>query len=451
MSRFVERDSVLLVFRDDFGALFQTADDAVHRIQEVLMRDELSVFSCGEQGRFVAHIGDVGAAESWRLLRQEVDVDRVVGFEGTQVHIEDGFALIDVRHVDVDLAVKTTGTHQGLVQNVGAVGRREDDHPTVGPKPVHLGQELIQGVFTLIVGSEVGILAACPANGVDFVNEDDGRRLLFGLLEEVTNARRANPHEHLDKIRAAQAEERHLGFTGNRLGEQGLSGARRAHEKGTLGDFRPEFGVLVGVLEEVHDFLEFFLRAIHARHVVEGHVGALSLFEDLGFGFADVEDLASAWCTTSEATHQEHPHHDHEAKENDPRQDLATPFVWRIVAQVKSVRLLQFLQVGLVSLSVRDVHRRIRAGVKGLQKLRIGLFPKQAVPHFLGEEQVGRVAVVGHPGDLTGFGHFFELGPLHLLLPAGFSQHDRGQQEHGHNGIHPVEVHLTAWFAAGLS
>ena len=134
-----------------------------------------------------------------------------------------------------------------------------------------------------------------------------------------------------------------MGFTGNRLGEQGLSRARRAHEKGAFGDFRPEFGVLVGVLEEVHDFLEFFLRAIHARHVVEGYVGALSLFEDLGFGFADVEDLASPWRTTSEATHQEHPHHDHQAEENDPRQDLAAPFVGRIVAQVKSVRLLQFL------------------------------------------------------------------------------------------------------------
>ena len=152
------------------------------------MRDELLVFSCGEQGRFVAHVGDVGTAESWRLLRQEVDVDRVVGFDGTQVHVEDGLALIDVRHVDVDLAVKTTGTHQGLVQDVGAVGRCEDDHATVGPKPVHLRQELVQGVLPLVVGPEVRVLAACPANGVNLVDEDDGWGLLFGLLEKVADA-----------------------------------------------------------------------------------------------------------------------------------------------------------------------------------------------------------------------------------------------------------------------
>ena len=343
MSRFVECDGVLLVLRDDFGALFQTTDDAVHRIQEVLVRDELAVFSCGKEGRLVAHVGDVGAAESRRLLRQKIDVDGVVGFDGTQVYVEDGLALIDVWHVHIDLTVKTTGTHQGFVQNVGAVGRREDDHAAVGSKPIHLGQQLVQSVLTLVVGSEVGVLATCPANGVDLVDEDDGRRLLFGLLEEVSDTRRADPHEHLDKIRTTQTEEWHLGFAGNGLGKQGLSRSWRAHEKGALGNLRPELGVLVGMLEEVHDFLEFLLRAIHARHITEGHVGALSLFEDLGFGFADVEDLASARRSASKATHQEHPHHDHQAEENDPRQDLAAPFIGGIVKQVKSVRLLQFL------------------------------------------------------------------------------------------------------------
>jgi hypothetical protein len=49
------------------------------------------------------------------------------------------------------------------------------------------------------------------ADRVDFVDEDDARRVLLALLEEVTDARRADADEHLDEIRSADREERHVG------------------------------------------------------------------------------------------------------------------------------------------------------------------------------------------------------------------------------------------------
>jgi len=69
------------------------------------------------------------------------------------------------------------------------------------------------------------------ADGVDFIEEDDARRIFLGLAEQVADAAGADADEHLDKITAGDAEKRHIRFAGNALGQKGLAAARRAdHE-----------------------------------------------------------------------------------------------------------------------------------------------------------------------------------------------------------------------------
>ena len=43
--------------------------------------------------------------------------------------------------------------------------------------------------------------APVPANGVNFVDENNARRMLLGLVEHVPDAGRADTNEHFDKIR----------------------------------------------------------------------------------------------------------------------------------------------------------------------------------------------------------------------------------------------------------
>jgi hypothetical protein len=50
------------------------------------------------------------------------------------------------------------------------------------------------------------------ADGVDLVDEHDAGRVLLALLEQVADARRADADEHLDEVRAADREERNVGF-----------------------------------------------------------------------------------------------------------------------------------------------------------------------------------------------------------------------------------------------
>jgi hypothetical protein len=102
---------------------------------------------------------------------------------GTSVSpcLEDLDAALDVRHVDLHLAVEAAGAEQGGVQDVGAVGRRHHDDAGVALEAVHLGEKLVEGLLALVVATaDAGATAA--AHRVDLVDEDDARSVLLGLL-----------------------------------------------------------------------------------------------------------------------------------------------------------------------------------------------------------------------------------------------------------------------------
>ena len=97
-------------------------------------------------------------------------------------------------------------------------------------KPSISRQELIQGLFPLIVAAHHGTDAARLPQGIQLVDEDDARCRRLRLREEVAHAGRADAHEHLDEVGAAQAEEGHPGFARHRLGQEGLAGPRGPDE-----------------------------------------------------------------------------------------------------------------------------------------------------------------------------------------------------------------------------
>ena len=119
------------------------------------------------------------------------------------MHFKNRPALREVRHVHVNLPVEAPGTHQSLVQNIGAVGRRQDDDPAVGAKPIHLREELIQGVLALVVRTHAGVFAPSSSDCVNLINEDDGRCLFLGLLEQIPNAGSPYAYEHFHEVRTA--------------------------------------------------------------------------------------------------------------------------------------------------------------------------------------------------------------------------------------------------------
>ena len=67
--------------------------------------------------------------------------------------LEDALPAPDVGDGDHHLPVEAAGPQQGRIEHVRAVGGGNQDHPFIGLKAVHFHQELVQGLFPLIMAA----------------------------------------------------------------------------------------------------------------------------------------------------------------------------------------------------------------------------------------------------------------------------------------------------------
>jgi hypothetical protein len=190
-----------------------------------------------------------------------------------------------------DLAVEAARTHQRRVEHVGTVGRSNQDDAFIGLEAVHLDEQLVERLFALVIAAaKAG--ATMAADGVDFVDEDDARRVLLGLLEHVAHAGCADADEHFDEIRTGNREEGHIGFAGDRTRRQRLAGAGRADEQHAARDLAAEPLELLRIAQELDDFLEILLGFIDAGDVGEGDP-AMRLGQKLRLRLAEAHGAAT--------------------------------------------------------------------------------------------------------------------------------------------------------------
>ena len=168
-------------------------------VLEVGLGDEGAAAASGEQRRLVDDVGQVGAGESRRLTRERVKVDVAGKRLAAPVQLEDLPAPGAERCLDGDLAVEAARTQQRGIEDVGAVGGRDDDHAVGRLEAVHLHEQLVERLLALVVAA-ADARTAVPADRVDLVDEDDGRRSLLGSTEEVADTAGADADEHLDEV-----------------------------------------------------------------------------------------------------------------------------------------------------------------------------------------------------------------------------------------------------------
>ena len=222
----VGRDLLLLVAHQP-GAALRAGDDAVDRLLEDRQGDLLDAGAGGQQRGLVEDVGEVGTGEAGGTPGDHLQVDTGRDRLALGVYFEDLLAAgHEVGPVDRDLPVEPAGAQQGRVEDVGPVGGGDQDDAALDVEAVHLDEHLVEGLLALVVAAaHAG--TAVPADGVDLVDEDDGRRVGLGLLEQVADPGGADTDEHLDEVRAGDRVERHAGLAGDGPGEQRLAGARR--------------------------------------------------------------------------------------------------------------------------------------------------------------------------------------------------------------------------------
>ena len=117
------------------------------------------------------------------------------------MHLKDLLTSTDVRKADHNLAVKSTWTQQCLVKNIWAVGCCNDDDTIIHIKTIHLNEQLVQRLLTLVM-TATETRATLATNRINLINENDARCLLLSLFEHVAHTRGTNTNKHFDEIRA---------------------------------------------------------------------------------------------------------------------------------------------------------------------------------------------------------------------------------------------------------
>ena len=406
---------------------FHAEHDLVLGVLEILHGDLLAIAAGREQRRLVHHVRQVRSRQAGGgagdLGQVHVFGDRDVA----AMDAEDPLAAAHIGPIHHDLPVESAGPQQRGIEHVGPIGGGDDDHALVGVEAVHLHQQLVQGLLALVVSASQAC-AAVTSHRVDLVDEHDARRVALALLEQVTDPARAHAHEHLDEIRAAHREERDAGLARDRLGKQGLAGARRAQQQGALGNAAAEALEFLRLLEELDDLLQLLLGLVAAGHVLEGDLGG-ALDQHLRLGLAELEGRAPA---ALHLAHQQQPEGQEEQDrqrgehERDPVEARRTHFdLDPGIGLPHPVR-----QIGAVAENVGAERLETRFRLGRTHRL---LVLELAGDHALDDLNVGDVAVLDL-GDEAGVGDLdarrgHEVALVHAVGDQSQKPHEHPERE----------------------
>src|SRR6185503_15433832 len=113
------------------------------------------------------------------------------------MHFENGLAAGQVGRRHEDLAIEAAGPQQGWIEHVRSVGSGNHDHPGVRVKAIHFDENLVQGLFALVVAAAEA-KASRATHGVDLIDKYDARRVTAGTSKEIAYATCADADEYLD-------------------------------------------------------------------------------------------------------------------------------------------------------------------------------------------------------------------------------------------------------------
>ena len=271
MTAFVPRRDAAILVGHGVRTPFAAPEHLITRLFHIHMRHGLTIRAHRQEGGFIQEVCQISTRETGRAACDAFQIHILAQLHLVGMHLQDCQAAFGGRQIHHNLAVKTTRTRQRRVQHIHAVGRRHHNHAAIAFKAIHLDQHGIQRLLTFVMAT-ANARKTGSANRVNFVNKEDARRILLGLGKHITHAACTDAHKHFHEVRTANGEEGHICFARDRLRQQGLTRSRRPHQEHTLRHLTANLFEPLRRLQEVHNFLNLFLRLIHACHIGEANL-----------------------------------------------------------------------------------------------------------------------------------------------------------------------------------
>ena len=134
---------LLLVLGDDLALAARATDDAVGGLLQRVIGNDVATDAGGEQGGLVEYVGQVRAGHAGGALGQLRHVDLLGQRLVLGMHAQDLLAAGQVGVGHRDLAVEAARAQKRWVQDVGAVGRGDEDDAFTVTEAVHLHEQLV--------------------------------------------------------------------------------------------------------------------------------------------------------------------------------------------------------------------------------------------------------------------------------------------------------------------
>ena len=271
-----DRVLFLITGNDDFDALLH-----------IRLVGKLAAVADSTQRRLIDDIGKLGAGGACRHAGDLAEVNVTADLDLLCVDLEYIDAALQIGKFYRHAAVETPWPRERRIEGFGTVCRRQNDDSQVFFKTVHLGQQLVQSLFALIVAAQRASVTLF-ADGIDLIDEDNAGCFFLGLTEKVTDLGSAHTDEHLDKFRTGHGEERYIGLSRNRLGQHGLTGTGRADEQNALGHCGADLFVFAGIVQVFHDLHQVFFGLLFPGDI--GKTNTLrGFYIDLGIALTHTE------------------------------------------------------------------------------------------------------------------------------------------------------------------
>ena len=190
-----------LLCGEHFILLLISCDHDLDTLFQIRLSDKLSVLPDRTQRRLIYHVSKFCTGCSGRCSRDGVKVHVVPDLDLSCMYLQDLFPSFQVRKLHRDPPVKSSRAQERRIQSIRTV-RGSQDHDALGCiESVHLRQELVQCLLTLVVAAEA-LAVPLLSDRIDLVDEHDTGRFLICLFEKVADLGRSHSDKHFHKLRA---------------------------------------------------------------------------------------------------------------------------------------------------------------------------------------------------------------------------------------------------------
>ena len=134
------RGQLFILICHNFTFLFNTGDNSVYRIINIIHRNLFFIVACSKKCRFIQQVLQVCTGKSGSTLCKSFQINFFIQFFIFSMYLQNLFSASHVRSINIYLPVKSSRTQQCVIQNIRSVCCCNYNYICIFVKSIHFNQ-----------------------------------------------------------------------------------------------------------------------------------------------------------------------------------------------------------------------------------------------------------------------------------------------------------------------